>query len=43
MTVIENVTSGLLVALIIWGTRWAGVHWRRHRPRRASDHEAADI
>ncbi|MEU7664857.1 hypothetical protein [Streptomyces lincolnensis] len=43
MNVIENVASGLLVALIIWGTRRAGLHWRRRRPRRAPDHEAADI
>lgn len=41
MAIVENVVSGLLVALIIWGARRSVPLWHRRR-RRASDHEAVE-
>jgi len=42
MAFIENVASGLLVALIIWGTNRARIHWRRRHTDHASDREASE-
>ncbi|WP_338899900.1 hypothetical protein WBG99_33245 [Streptomyces sp. TG1A-60] len=41
MTIVENVVSGLLVALIIWGARRV-FQWRRRRIRCAAERETAD-
>jgi hypothetical protein len=35
MNIVENVASGLFVALAAWGARWARLEWRRRRIARA--------
>ncbi|MFI6620197.1 hypothetical protein [Streptomyces sp. NPDC050528] len=42
MAFIENVASGLLVTLIIWGTRQARIHWRRRHTDHTSGQEASE-
>lgn len=34
MNIVENVTSGLLVALAVWGARWVRLEWHRRRTTR---------
>ncbi|MCX4681980.1 hypothetical protein OG413_43085 [Streptomyces sp. NBC_01433] len=43
MSIVENVVSGLLVALVLWGARWLRIRWFRHRPAHGPDHETTDI
>ncbi|WP_302851343.1 hypothetical protein [Streptomyces lunaelactis] len=42
MNIFENVVSGLLVALAIWGVRWTRLEWRRRRVARAAGRESVD-
>ncbi|WP_329448225.1 hypothetical protein OG906_42480 (plasmid) [Streptomyces sp. NBC_01426] len=41
MNILENVVSGLFVALTVWGTRRARLAWRQRRIARAAAHDTA--
>jgi hypothetical protein len=41
MNIVENVASGLLVALAVWAARWVRLEWRRRRTARTRRNSAA--
>ncbi len=41
MNIVENVASGLLVALAVWGARRVRLEWRRRRTARTRRNPAA--
>ncbi|MFJ3928536.1 hypothetical protein [Streptomyces sp. NPDC090022] len=43
MSIFENVVSGVIVALLLWGARQAGVVWRRRRAEGTAGHGSVDV
>ncbi|MEU8844118.1 hypothetical protein AB0D97_34245 [Streptomyces roseus] len=43
MNIVENVVSGIILALLLWGARKARIVWRRRRAERTEGRSPVDM
>ncbi|MEU3906226.1 hypothetical protein AB0F20_20675 [Streptomyces goshikiensis] len=43
MNIVENVVSGIILALLLWGARKARIVWHRRRADRTAGHVPVDM